>query len=215
MGRPLKIAKRAGSYFDNPAGASNTYGVVGGNVAITGEQISTRVSFEVSGTGTITTATGSKTVTGVGTSFNTQAAPGFTIRTASGQVIGVVDTVTSATEVELVANAAVAVTAGSFSIATNEAGYIVRQKGKTKYLVQGTTSGIVSTCFTANVANASLVPGQMNIVGTKQDASTVFLKTVNNQWAVDFAETKYVASFNGAALSPAGTIYEIIDIASA
>jgi hypothetical protein len=212
MGRPLKIAKSAGSYFNNPVG--NTYGVVGGAVSTTGEQISTRVCMEVDGVGTITCAVDDETVTGVGTNF-TAGLVGATLKNSAGTVIGVVDSVTSATELELVDDAAVAVTSGSFKIFTNEAGFVVRQKGKTKYLVQGATTGIVSTCFTANVANNSLVAGQMNIVGTKQDTTTVFLKTVNNYWAVDFAGEKYVASFNGAALAPAGTIYEIIDVASA
>jgi len=45
MGRPLKVAKgeNKSSAFNNPAGITNTYGVVGGNILIPGTQIVCRV----------------------------------------------------------------------------------------------------------------------------------------------------------------------------
>lgn len=45
MGRPLKVAKgeNKSSAFNNPAGITNTYGVVGGNILFPGTQILCRV----------------------------------------------------------------------------------------------------------------------------------------------------------------------------
>jgi hypothetical protein len=214
MARPLKIAKSAtvDIGFNNPAG--NSYGTVGGNTAITGQQILTRVAIAVAGVGTITTSTGNANLIGVGTDFATTLTDGTVVTTTDGTVLGVIDDIANATFATFAANAAANVTAAAFVHATNEAGFIVRQKGKTKYLVQGGTSGLVAQCVTANVANASLAPGQMNIVATKADANTVFVKSVNNYWAVDFDSNKYVASFNGAAAAPAGTTYPIVDISS-
>lgn len=57
MGRPLKIAQARTSnfdgtvtainpgYFNNPEGESNTYGVVGGNVALAGDQVVCRAKI--------------------------------------------------------------------------------------------------------------------------------------------------------------------------
>jgi hypothetical protein len=216
MARPLKIAKSAtiDSGFNNPAG--NTYGAVGGNTAISGQQILATVAISVTGAGTITVADDSPNITGVGTDFANTMTDGTVVTLVDGTVLGIIDDIANAnaTFATFAANAAVDATGAGYIYATNEAGYVVRQKGKTKYLVAGSTSGLVGQCFTANVAAASLEPGQMNIVGTKADANTVYLRTVNNYWASDFDGTKYVASFNGADSAPAGTTYEIIDVAS-
>lgn len=216
MARPLKIAKSAtvDIGFDNPAG--NSYGTVGGNIAITGQQILARVAIPVAGVGTITTSTEDANLIGVDTDFANTLSDGTVVTTVDGVVLGVIADIANAnaTFATFAANAAEAVDGVSFVHATNEEGFIVRQKGKTKYLVQGTSTGLVAQCLTANVANASLAPGQMNIVATKADANTVFVKSVNNYWAVDFDGNKYVASFNGAAAAPAGTTYPIVDISS-
>lgn len=47
MGRPVKTAKTetVDTGFDNPAGASNTYGVVGGDTALTAPTVSCRVKI--------------------------------------------------------------------------------------------------------------------------------------------------------------------------
>jgi hypothetical protein len=216
MARPLKIAKSAtvDIGFNNPAG--NSYGTVGGNTAITGQQILARVVFSVPGVGTITTSTEDANLVGVGTDFTNTLTDGTVVTTVDGTVLGVIDDIANAnaTFATFAANATANVAGAGFASYKDEPGYIVRQKGKTKYLVQGTTTGIVGQCITANVANASLTPGQMNIVATKADANTVFVKSVNNYWAVDFDGNKYVASFNGAAAAPAGTTYPIVDISS-
>jgi len=50
-----------------------------------------------------------------------------------------------------------------FATALPEAGYIVRQKGKTKYLVTGTVTAITAPVYTANVANTGVTPNTMTI----------------------------------------------------
>lgn len=217
MARPLKIAKSAtiDSGFNNPVG--NSYGAVGGNTSISGQQLLATVAIGVNGAGTVTVATNSPNINGVGTDFANTMTDGTVVTLADGTVLGVIDDIANAnaTFATFAANAAASAAGVGYVYATNEAGYVVRQKGKTKYLVTGSASGLTGQCVTANVADASLAPGQMNIVGTLADANTVYLKTVNNHWASDFDGTKYVASFNGAASAPVGTPYAIIDVASA
>ena len=68
----------------------------------------------------------------------------------------------------------------AFVYANDEAGFIVRQKGKQKYLVTGLTSGLTAQCTTANVANAALTPNTMSITATTAAPATVFVQSVNN-----------------------------------
>ena len=82
--------------------------------------------------------------------------------------------------VELVANAAVASTGAAFVYANDEAGFIVRQKGKTKYLVTGLTTGLTAQCFTANVANAALTPNTMSIVSTSAAPANTYIQSLNS-----------------------------------
>ena len=73
-------------------------------------------NIQTFGAGTITTTTSSTTVTGVGTAFNTAFLVGDQIRTSAGVTIGTVASIASATSMTLSANAAVAVTGGSYII---------------------------------------------------------------------------------------------------
>jgi hypothetical protein len=198
------------AYFNNPIGGAgypatnaNTYGVVGGNTAIYGKQTLIRVAIGQTGTGTLTCDTGNTTVTGTGTAFNTQLAVGSILTNSEGSTIGFVDSITNATELELTANALVDVTDGAFTFATNEAGYIVRQKGKTKYLVTGTTSGLTAACYTANVANAALTPNTFNITATYANAATSYVYSLN-----DYNSEVFPAQVAAASLV-AGTVYTI------
>jgi hypothetical protein len=175
------------AYFNNPNGGAgypatnaNTYSVVGGNTAIYGKQTLVRVAVGQAGTGTITTDSASTTVTGTDTVFNTELAAGSVIVDADGELVGFVDSITSDTELELDANALVDVTDSAFSYALNEAGYIVRQKGKQKYLVKGTTSGLVGACYTANLANAALLPNTMSIIATYANAATTLVQSLSD-----------------------------------
>jgi hypothetical protein len=72
----------------------------------------------VSGTGTITAATNTTTVTGSGTSFTSQLQAGSILYTASDVVIGKVASVESNTSLTLAANSAVALTGAVFKYTT-------------------------------------------------------------------------------------------------
>jgi hypothetical protein len=201
------------AYFNNPVSGAGypatntaTYGVVGGNTAIYGKQTLVRTAIGQAGTGTLTCDTGNTTVTGTGTAFNTQLAAGSVLVDSDGSTIGFVDSVTNATELELAANALVDVTDGTFVFATNEAGYIVRQKGKTKYLVTGTTTGLTAPCYTANVANAALTPNTFNILATLADASTKYVESLS-----DYNSEVFPAQVAAGSLV-IGTVYTIYSV---
>jgi len=68
--------------------------------------------------------------------------------------------------VTLATNATALIANSAYVYATPEAGFIVRQKGKQKYLVAGATSGLIGACYTANVANTAMLPNTMTITAT-------------------------------------------------
>ena len=67
-----------------------------------------------------------------------------------------------------------------FVQALPEAAYIVRQKGKTKYLVQGVTTGILGQAYTANVANTALTPNTMSIRSTDASSTVAYVSSLND-----------------------------------
>jgi hypothetical protein len=83
-------------------------------------------------------------------------------------------------QVLLDANALANTANASFIYADNEAGFIVRQKGKQKYLVTGATSGLTAPCFTANVANAALTPNTMSIIATYANTNTTLVQSLSD-----------------------------------
>lgn len=89
----------------------------------------------------------------------------------------------------LVAAPATSVSNSAFQFSTAEAGFIVRQKGKQKYLVTGTTSGITGACYTANVANTALTTGTMSIIATYANAATVSVQSISGHSAELFTAT--------------------------
>jgi hypothetical protein len=134
--------------------------------------------------------------------------------------------------VELVANAAVASTGAAFVYANDEAGFIVRQKGKQKYLVTGATSGLTAQCFTANVANTALTPNTMRILATYANSATQTVQSLSDHTGELFTATSgpiatgnivfqnaapIFATFNTAAVANAanGQPYAIVTIANA
>jgi hypothetical protein len=76
-----------------------------------------------------------------------------------------------------------------FIQALPEAGYIVRQKGKTKYLVQGGTTGILAQAYTANVANTALTPNTMSIISTNAASGTNYISSLNDYQSEVFPAT--------------------------
>jgi len=77
----------------------------------------------------------------------------------------------------------------SWVFADDEAGFIVRQKGKQKYLVTGSTTGLTAQCFTANVANTALTPNTMTITATYANTSTVKVQSLSDHTAELFTAT--------------------------
>jgi hypothetical protein len=103
----------------------------------------------------------------------------------------------------LVANASANLSGASYVYATPEAGFIVRQKGKTKYLVTGATTGLTAQCFTANVANTALTPNTMTITATYANTATSKVSSLN-----DYNSEVFPAQVAAASLV-AGTVYTI------
>lgn len=186
------------AYFNNPVSGAGypatntaTYSVVGGNTAIYGNQVLIGVCIGVAGEGTITCADDSPNLDGVGTDFANTLSDGTIVYTSEGVILGTIDDIANAnaTFATFAANATANVTGGSFVFGTPEAGFIVRQKGKQKYLVKGTTSGLVGACFTANVANTALLPNTMTITATYANAATVKVQSLSDHTAELFTAT--------------------------
>jgi hypothetical protein len=91
----------------------------------------------------------------------------------------------------------------TFIQALPEAGYIVRQKGKTKYLVTGTVTGITNPVYTANVANTALTPNTMTIIATNAASGTQYVASIN-----DYNSELFPATVAPGSLS-VGTLYTI------
>jgi len=173
------------SYFNNPAGSANTYSVVGGNTALYGNQVLVGVCIGIAGDGTITCADDSPNLDGVGTDFANSFVDGTIVYDVDGNILGTIDDIANAnaTFATFAANAAANVDGGSYTYGTPEAGFIVRQKGKQKYLVTGSSSGLTAACYTANVANTALLPNTFNIEGTYANSSTVYVQSLSDHTA--------------------------------
>ena len=119
-----------------------------------------------------------------------------------------------------------------FIYANDEAGYIVRQKGKQKYLVTGATSGLTAQCYTANLANTALTPNSMRILATYANSATQTVQSLSDHTGELFTATSgpiatgnivfqnaapVFATFNTAvaANTNGGQPYAIVTIASA
>lgn len=144
MGRPLKVQKyqqdtntNVDYGFPNDGQPDNGYsdnqpGVTGGWDGY----IRCSVNLTLPGAGTIEAATDSDTVTGTDTQFDQAGINGGAQVIVNGTVIGTVSSVDSATQITLDANAASNVSGVTYSFNNGvQDGYILRQKGKSKYLV--------------------------------------------------------------------------------
>jgi len=290
------------SYFNNPAGAANTYSVVGGDVALYGKQVLAQVAIGINGTGTLYSSDQSADVFGVGTDLDNELSAGSSLQLAVGNINGRTDyvnlgfassvtvanieisnatatgdflttvgnaqtlvadqpvvltadigglsagdvyyvgTVANAAafsvaltpggaNVELVdedttsyaiqeyvtlsANATINATGGNFVYADDEPGFIVRQKGKQKYLVKGTVSGLVAQCLTANVANTALTPNTMSIIGTYANSSTVNVQSLSDHTLELFSATSGPIASGNIVLSEANPGYATFNTAFA
>lgn len=96
-----------------------------------------------------------------------------------------------------------------------EAGYIVRQKGKQKYLVTGTTTGLTGPCFTANVANTALTPNTMTITATYANSSTVKVQSLSDHTAELFTATSGPVATGNIVLQNANPAFSTFNAAAA
>jgi hypothetical protein len=106
-------------------------------------------------------------------------------------------------------------TNASFVYANDEAGYIVRQKGKQKYLVTGATSGLTAQCYTANLANTALTPNTMTITATYANSSTVKVQSLSDHTAELFTATSGPVATGNIVLQNANPAYATFNSAAA
>jgi len=196
---PVTVSATVGlvdAYFNNPDGSANTYSVVGGNTALYGNQVLVGVCIGITGEGTITCADDSPNLDGVGTDFANTLTDGTIVYTDAGVILGTIDDIANANAVfaTFAANATANVTNGAYIYGNPEAGFIVRQKGKQKYLVTGSTSGLTAACYTANVANTALLPNTFNIQGTYANTSTVYVQSLSDHTAELFTANSGVTA---------------------
>jgi hypothetical protein len=80
---------------------------------------------------------------------------------------------------------------------SEEDGWIVRQKGSTKYLVQGASSGAQGVCILANEAQGALTEGNMNIAFTDDSSTEVLISKLSNKFALDYSTppNRYAVNF--------------------
>jgi hypothetical protein len=181
--------------------------VVSGNViGTTGNALTLAVDQPVSFSANIGTLVAGTTYF-VKTTANAAA---FTVSSTLGGAPKVMTAATGTPDalqdsITLGANASATITGlgQNYVYANDEAGFIVRQKGKTKYLVQGGTTGLVAQCYTANVANTALTPNTMNILSTDAASATAYVSSVN-----DYNSEVFPAQVAAGSLS-AGTLYTI------
>ena len=148
-----------------------------------------------------------------GTTYFVKTTPNAAAFTVSATLGGAPKVMTAATgtpdalqdSITLGANASATITGvgQNYVYANDEAGFIVRQKGKTKYLVQGGTTGLIAQCYTANVANTALTPNTMNILSTDAASATAYVSSVN-----DYNSEVFPTQVDAGSLS-AGTLYTI------
>jgi phosphotransferase system IIB component len=78
-------------------------------------------------------------------------------------------------------------------------GYIIRQKGASKYLVSdGSNTGV---CALANTADSSLENDTMTITAQDSGSTEFRIKRMSNKWALDFSDNRYLINFFDVAAS--------------
>lgn len=85
-------------------------------------------------------------------------------------------------------------------------GWILRQKGRSKFLVtDGTNTGV---CSLADLADSALTANTMTVTCTKQDTSTFRVAAIKNKRVIDFNGVAYLttpSSGSRSATPPAGS----------
>lgn len=78
---------------------------------------------------------------------------------------------------------------------SEENGFIVRQKGKKKYLVTGSSSATTGACVLADEADSALTEGNMTVSVILADSSEVRLARFSNRWGELFDGTRVLLNF--------------------
>jgi hypothetical protein len=148
-------------------------------------------------------------------------AAAFTVSTTQGGAPQVLTANASVTgnavmnRVVLTANANVVASNASYIYANDEAGFIVRQKGKQKYLVTGATSGLTSQCLLANVANTALTPNTMRILATYANSATQTVQSLSDHTGELFTATSGPIATGNIVLANATPVYVTFNTAAA
>lgn len=105
--------------------------------------------------------------------------------------------------ITLAAGSGFTVSNATWTHADQEPGFILRQKGRNKFLVQGATSGLVGACYTANVANTALTGGFMNVVATTAAPADFYVDRIADHQVHSFGantdvQEQFVATFGTA-----------------
>jgi len=79
-------------------------------------------------------------------------------------------------------------------------GWIVRQKGASKYLVED-ASGNRGVCVLANLTDTTLTDGTMTITAQHSGSTEFRMKRMSNRYALDFTNTRYLTNFFDVAAS--------------
>ena len=78
-------------------------------------------------------------------------------------------------------------------------GYIICQKGATKYLVSdGTNTGV---CVLANLADGNLTDATMTITAQDSGSTEFRIKRMSNKFCLDFSDNRYLTNFFDVAAS--------------
>ena len=83
-------------------------------------------------------------------------------------------------------------------------GYIVRQKGANKFLVN--VAGNTGVVRLVDKADGTLAAGECTITLTKADTSTVRAKRLSSKFAIDFSNVKYLLGATATAATDPDTV---------
>jgi hypothetical protein len=131
---------------------------------------------KATGVGTITVATNSTAVAGVGTNFQTTLAQGTALFNATGTLIGVVTSVGSDTAATLTGNAAVAVTGGGYLYSQAVGTGVTQQTGT--FNLKSTANVTQQGVLTATTADNYLAQGDrlsVKLTGTSTSVAGVVI----------------------------------------
>lgn len=78
---------------------------------------------------------------------------------------------------------------------SEEDGWIIRQKGSTKYLVEGAVSTVQGVCTLADEADGALTEGNMNITFTLNDSTATTVAKLTNKFIIDYSDNRYAVNF--------------------